>query len=112
MSIQVRLHGMLRLIRVYTFCRVHNNGFLAGRLILTNYLCFYKLFDRDHNIFSTGLFGNIEIGTVNENDPDDGVATDKEFVLLNSAIAGKFVSYVLFLYLIHIPHFEKASFPT
>ena len=33
MSVRVSLRRMLRLINVDTLCRVHNVGFLAGRLI-------------------------------------------------------------------------------
>ena len=40
---------------------------------------------------TSGLFGNIVIGKVNANDPDDA-DTDKEFTLLNQAVAGFFVS--------------------
>ena len=47
MYVRVSLRGMLRLIRVDTLRRVHNVGFLAGRLIcnfLTQYLnCFPKI---------------------------------------------------------------------
>ena len=36
MSIRVDLRGMLRLIRVDTLRRVHNVGFLTGRVIWEN----------------------------------------------------------------------------
>ena len=38
MSIRLSLRGMLMLIRVDTFRRVHNVGFRAGRLISMIYL--------------------------------------------------------------------------